>query len=108
MAYILPVIFIETATFAADRDEHFTEEAFGRFLQELADRPDTGDLIPGGKGLRKVRIAMDGRGKRGGGRVVYFWRTAESQILLIAVFAKNVKTDLTPAQLKALAKAFTG
>ena len=46
--------------------------------------------------------------KRGGARVIYYWRTAENQILLVAVFAKNVRVDLTPAQLKALARAYAG
>lgn len=93
------MIFIETPTFSADRNEHLADDAFAAFQQELADRPDAGDLIPGGRGLRKIRIALEGRGKRGGGRVIYFWR--------VAMFAKNVKVDLTKAQLKALAKAYT-
>jgi len=108
MAYIPSVIFIETPTFSEDREEHFSDEAFAAFQQLLADRPDAGDVIPGGSGLRKIRIALPGRGKRGGGRVIYFWQTAESQILLVAVFAKNVKVDLTPRQLKTLAKAYAG
>lgn len=45
---------------------------------------------------------------RGGGRVIYYWRTAENQILLVTVFAKNVKVNLTPAEVKALAKAYAG
>ena len=102
------MVFIETPTFAADRDEHFTDEAFAAFQQMLADQPDAGDLISGGKGFRKVRFAMPGRGKSGGGRVIYVWRTSEAQILLVAVFAKNAQANLTPAQVKALVKAYSG
>jgi hypothetical protein len=98
------MIFIEMPTFAADRDAHFTDASFGEFQQMLADRPDAGVLIRGGHGLRKVRWALPGRGKSGGLRVIYYWRIAESQILLVALFAKNVRTDLSPAQLGALAK----
>jgi len=101
------VIFIETPTFYADRERHLPDDAFATFQQELADRPDAGDLIPGGHGLRKIRVALQGRGKRGGGRVIYFWLVAESQILLVALFAKNVRMDLTKRQLKALAQAYT-
>jgi hypothetical protein len=108
LAYGPSLIFIETPTFEADREKHFSDAQFVAFQQLLADQPESGDVIPGGKGLRKVRVAMQGRGKRGGGRVIYFWRTAESQILLVAVFAKNVQVDLTPAQLKALARAYAG
>jgi hypothetical protein len=102
------MIFIETPTFEADREEHFSDVAFAEFQQLLADRPDAGALIRGGRGLRKIRIAQPGRGKSGGGRVIYYWRTAENQILLVAVFAKNVKVNLTPAEVRALAKAYAG
>ena len=108
MAYKGPVVFIETPTFDSERDDHFTDGSYGEFQQMLADRPDAGDLISGGHGLRKVRWALPGRGKRGGARVIYYWRVAESQILLVALFAKNVRTDLTKAQLAALAKAYAG
>ncbi len=107
MAYGTAVIFIETPTFYADREDHLPDNDFAEFQQLLADRPDAGRLIPGGHGLRKVRVALQGRGKRGGARVIYYWRLAESQILLVAIFAKNVKVDLSKAQLKALAKAYT-
>jgi hypothetical protein len=102
------MIFIETPTFEADREEHFSDESFAELQQALADRPNSGAVIPGGHGLRKLRVTQPGRGKRGGARVIYYWRTAEHQILLVAVFAKNVRVDLTPAQLKALAKAYAG
>jgi hypothetical protein len=82
------VIFIETPTFAADREHYLPDDVFADFQQDLADRPDAGDLIPGGRGLRKIRVA-------------------ESQILLVVIFAKNVRVDLTRAQLKALATAYT-
>lgn len=108
MAYGLIVVFIETPAFAADREAHLSDDEFASIQQKLADRPDAGDLIPGGHGLRKARIALKGRGKSGGGRVIYFWRMAESQILLVAMFSKNVKVDLTKGQLAALARAYTG
>lgn len=98
------MLFVEMPTFAVVRDQHFTDEAFGRFQQLLANQPDAGVLIRGGHGLRKVRWALHTRGKSGGLRVIYYWRVAESQIVLIAMFAKSVRADLSPAQLKALAK----
>ena len=102
------MIFVETPTFEADREAHFTDETFADLQQLLADRPDAGSVIPGAQGLRKIRVAQPGRGKRGGARVIYYWRTAENQILLVAVFAKNVRVDLTPTQLRALAKVYAG
>ena len=45
-----------------------------------------------------------GRGKRGGSRVIYFWRVSESQILMLAIYSKGEKVDLTPADKKVLRK----
>jgi len=67
-------------------------------------RPDLGVLIRGGSGIRKIRWAATGRGKSGGVRVVYFWRVAEAQIILLTIYAKNEQTNLTPAQVKQLAR----
>lgn len=59
-------------------------------------------IIPHSGGLRKVRWSMSGRGKRGGVRVIYYWVVAEDQILMLFMYPKNEKDDLTPAQLKVL------
>jgi len=53
-------------------------------------------------GLRKVRWSMSGRGKRGGVRAIYYWVVAEDQILMLFMYPKNEKDDLTPQQLKVL------
>ena len=99
------MIFVEMPNFETERENYFTDEAFGMFQQMLADRPDAGVLVPGGHGLRKVRWGLPGRGKSGGLRVIYYWRVAESEIVLSALFAKNVRTDLSPAQFGTLARA---
>lgn len=74
-----------------------------RLLQlRLVANPDEGDLIPGSGGLRKIRMAVAGRGKRGGARIIYYWVTSKSQIYMLLAYAKNERDDLTEAQLKAL------
>lgn len=64
--------------------------------------PDAGDLIPGAAGVRKVRWAVDGKGKRGGLRVIYYWITARGHILLLTLYRKSEVTDLSPNERKAL------
>ncbi|WP_417339139.1 type II toxin-antitoxin system RelE/ParE family toxin [Halomonas kashgarensis] len=71
----------------------------------LIAQPDKGDLIRGTGGLRKVRMAFEHQGKRGGARVIYFLATAEV-IYLILAYPKSVKDSLTPAE-KATLKALT-
>lgn len=76
-----------------------------RLLQiALVQRPDLGSIIPGGGGIRKVRWGIEGRGKRGGTRVIYFWATNDEKILMLLIYSKSERDDLTPNQLKLLKK----
>ena len=69
-----------------------------RHLEELflAD-PQSGDVIPGTGGLRKLRFAPPSRrtGKRGGLRVIYAWIASASEIYLFTLYGKNEQADLT-------------
>src|SRR6202021_513227 len=74
---------------------------------ELAAHPETGDVMPGTGGFRKMRWADPGRGKgrRGGLRVIYFYFEADQQIWLITLYGKNETADLSAAEKKALKAA---
>ena len=69
----------------------------------LLKKPNAGDLIPGGRGLRKLRVPLPGRGKRGGARVIYYHWVSKEQCYLIYAYAKNVAANLTKEQLHRLA-----
>jgi len=71
----------------------------------LMDNPEAGDLIPGGRGLRKLRAALGERGKRGGARVIYYWWASKAVCYLVFAYPKNVLDNLTDVQLKTLARA---
>ena len=76
-----------------------------RSLQNfLLATPDAGDVIPGGSGLRKLRWAVKGRGKRGGARVIFYRHVPKEHIYLIYAYVKSAQTDLTQNQIKALAQ----
>ena len=98
------MVFIETPIFERLIMATLSDDDYGALQQALADRPDAGALIKGGKGVRKMRWALRGGGKSGGIRVMYYWRVREDQILLIYLFPKNERADLTPVQVKQLAK----
>ena len=104
MADNLNVVLIETSTFTKQIVELLDDEDYRRFQTSLAANPGMGDLIQGGAGIRKVRVALPGRGKRGGGRVIYYWAVRRDLILLLYAFPKNVRSDLTRKQVDALAK----
>jgi mRNA-degrading endonuclease RelE of RelBE toxin-antitoxin system len=93
--------FIEVSTFRSSAGKLFDEDDIAALQMLLLLHPDAGAVIPGSGGLRKVRVPAKGKGKRGGGRVIYYWLTADDQIFLIYAYAKNERTDITPKQAKA-------
>lgn len=91
----------------AEKVEDLLGEEDGNVLEEIARRPEAGKLIRGGAGLRKIRVALPGRGKSGGARVIYFWRREEI-LYFLDMYSKNEKEDLSAAELKALVKLIEG
>ncbi len=72
-------------------------------MQMIARDPTCGVLVQGTGGVRKVRVPAPGRGKRGGFRVAYYFHSDAIPAFLLTVFAKNEKSDLTPAEWNELA-----
>jgi len=68
----------------------------------LARRPDLGRIIPGSGGIRKMRWAGSGRGKRGGLWIIYYWQVAEDQIWLLLAYPKSERDDLSHDEIKQL------
>lgn len=94
--------FIETSIFTRQVTSLLTDDEYGQLQMTIFAHPDMGMIIPHSGGLRKVRWSMSGRGKRGGVRAIYYWVVAEDQILMLFMYSKNEKDDLTPQQLKVL------
>jgi hypothetical protein len=69
---------------------------------DLMKHPDAGDLIEGTGGIRKVRVASSGRGKRGGSRVIYYHFVADAQIALLLIYPKSEQGDLSADERAAL------
>jgi hypothetical protein len=99
------VVFVETPTFTNSVLQLMDDESYSALQGHLADRPDAGDLIRGSGGIRKVRWAGSGRGKRGGLRVIYYWWVARDRISMLLVYPKSERDDFSADQLKQLRKA---
>jgi mRNA-degrading endonuclease RelE of RelBE toxin-antitoxin system len=102
------MVFIESQIFSRLVYRYLSEEDYSGLQQHLAAHPGAGDLVRGSGGARKIRWASGGRGKSGGVRVIYYWITAYEQILLLTIYAKSEKGDLTAADLKLISQRIKG
>ncbi|MBO0366112.1 hypothetical protein ACQJ0O_13080 [Pseudomonas shirazensis] len=103
------MIFIETPVFTSDLKEHLEDEEYRTLQSYLAEYPEAGALMEETGGLRKIRWAAKGKGKRGGVRVIYYHVTAAHQIRMILIYRKGILDTLTSsqkAQLRALNKGW--
>lgn len=98
------MIIIETHVFTRQILLLLSDDEYRLLQSVLANRPDAGVVIPSSGGLRKLRWGMTGRGKRGGVRVIYYWAVKQERILMLLIYPKNVKDDMTQEQLKILRK----
>lgn len=96
------MVIIETPIFTKQLLATLSDDEYRQLQQSLMGQPDAGKVIPGSGGLRKLRWSIEGRGKRGGVRVIYYWFTAHGVILFLFIYPKNVQDDLTPGQLRQL------
>ena len=98
--------FIELHPFATARDKYLDDDEFSAFQLYLTAHTDAGDVIPHSGGCRKLRWAIEGRGKRGGVRIIYFLRLNAGQIVLVTMYTKNVQDNIDPNLLKRLKEGF--
>jgi hypothetical protein len=91
------VTIVETPEFIRRIDKLMDDDERAALILYLAGNPTAGDLIPGTGGVRKLRWRLEGRGKRGGARVIHFFHSAQSPLFLLTVFAKNERADLSQA-----------
>lgn len=97
------MVFVELPIFIRCAQDLFSDDDLRELQVTLLENPAPGDLIPGGRGLRKSRAPLPGRGKRGGARVIYYHWVSHDLCYLIYAYAKNVAADLTKEQLRRLA-----
>jgi hypothetical protein len=90
-----PVSVIELPGYKRRADELLTEVEQDAVVDLIAFEPTCGDLIQGTGGLRKVRVGRSGSGKRSGARVIYYFHNTDHPVLLVALYAKNEKADLS-------------
>jgi len=100
--------FIETKLFSRLVGEYLSDESYASLQEQLADDPHCGVVVPGSGGVRKVRWAQPGRGKRGGVRVIYYVKTQEGVIWMLTIYAKNEAQDIPGHVLRKIKEEIDG
>lgn len=96
---------VETPSYLSRAEKIFSAGERAEIVTMLASDPECGEIMQGTGGVRKVRVAVGGRGKSGGARVIYYFHGSESlPILIFAVFTKNEKANLSDTEKNNLAK----
>ena len=95
-------LFVESSIFEKYRELYLSDDEYRLFQADLMVNPKQGDVIQGTGGLRKVRVASKGKGKRGGSRVIYYYLDDKRRFYLLTIYSKNEVTDLSADQKKQL------
>jgi hypothetical protein len=95
MARTIPLTVVETPELLSACRRLMDEDERALLVDYLAYNPASGDLIAGTGGVRKLRWGLEGRGKRGGARVIYFFHNADMPLFALTAYAKNATADLS-------------
>ena len=93
---------VETARFLKDAKPLMSDSEREELVVFVGANPEAGVLIPGTGGIRKIRWALAGRGKRGGARVIYFFHDERLPLFLLAAYGKHEKANLSQAERNAM------
>ena len=94
------MVFTDSAAFSRKVYKILTDDELMNLERLLLITPDAGDLIPGTKGLRKIRVASGGKGKRGGSRVIYYWYVIPEKIQFCRIYEKSSQANLSKAEVQ--------
>jgi mRNA-degrading endonuclease RelE of RelBE toxin-antitoxin system len=85
--------FVETTVFTEAITELLDDDAYSALQAALLLRPQAGPVIRGSGGLRKVRWSLQGIGKRGGIRVIYYWDESTETFYMLYVFRVRISAS---------------
>lgn len=97
-----PMTVVETARFLKDAKPLMPASEREELVVFVGANPESGEIIPETSGVRKIRWALAGRGKRGGARVIYYYHNERLPLFLLAAYGKNEKANLSKAERNAM------
>ena len=99
------MIFIETSKFTKLLSDYLSDDEYRMLQWHLQEKPDSGDVVRGSGGVRKVRWAPEGKGKSGGVRVIYYWKKSDYEIWMLTIYSKSEQATIPSHILKKIAEA---
>ena len=100
--------FVESKLFSRLVGDYLTDDEYTELQVALAEAPDRGAIVAGSGGVRKLRWAQPGRGKRGGIRVIYYAKTHEGVIWMLTIYAKNEEQNIPAHVLRKIKEELDG
>jgi hypothetical protein len=97
-----PMTVVETEPFLKDTKLLMSDAERAVLVEFVGTHPESGEVMPGTGGVRKVRWALTGRGKRSGARAIYYCHSQRVPVFRLAAYAKNEKADLSNAERNAM------
>lgn len=97
--------FIETSLFTRLLPRYLDDDEYAELQNHLNEHPESGAVVPHSGGVRKLRWGLQGQGKRGGIRVIYYLRTAAGEIWMLTLYGKNVRESIPAHILKQIREA---
>ena len=91
--------FIELPIFTRYAADYFDDDQLAQLQVALAKNPESGDVVPSTRGVRKLRWSRSGMGKRGGVRVLYYVQDAKGRIGLLTLYAKSARENIAVSTL---------
>jgi len=98
--------FIESSIFSRELAHYFDDDEYGDLQQYMINNPEAGDMIPGSGGVRKLRWQRPGRGKRGGGRIIYYVMKKRDELWMLTLYAKSAHDNIPAHIVKAMKERF--
>ena len=95
-----PITIVELRLVQKDLNDALSEDEAARLIDWIAMNPTTGDIVQGTNGVRKMRWRCGSKGKRGGLRIIYYFRDLNMPIYLLAIYKKGEKLDLSDREKK--------
>lgn len=97
--------FIETPLFTRIVGRYLEDDEYAVLQRHLDEMPESGVVVPGSGGVRKLRWRMEGRGKSGGLRLIYDLRLRQNEIWMLPIYGKNVRENIPGHLLKRMKEA---